>query len=153
MKVVSSLSAAVLLLAPALSSFADHHGAPPKSQFTEQHKLLAKDVGTWKAEMKMYMAGPDKPPTVVEATEVNTLMEGGLWLLTDFDAGQFKGHGQYGYDPIKKKYVGTWIDTMTPHISAMQGTVNKAGRLVMYMNSIDIATGKTEKMKSVSHHK
>ena len=53
-------------------------------------------------------------------------MLGGMWLLSEFEGkigGQtFMGHGQFGYDPIKKKYIGTWADTMSPHLSMMEGT-------------------------------
>jgi len=43
-----------------------------------------------------------------------------MWLVSRFEgeaAGMpFVGVGTSGYDPEKKKYVGTWVDTMTPHL-------------------------------------
>ena len=43
---------------------------------------------------------------------------GGLWVAStfqgDFGGMTFEGRGQFGYDPAKKKYVGTWIDSMSP---------------------------------------
>ena len=41
---------------------------------------------------------------------------GGFWLLLDYkgDFGgmKFEGKGATGYDPNKKKYVSTWVDSM-----------------------------------------
>ena len=86
---------------------------------TDEHKIFASDEGTWDATVKSYNSGPDAEPSVSKGTEVNTLMHGGLWLLSkfegDFGGEKFEGRGQFGYDPIKKKYVGTWIDSMSPH--------------------------------------
>src|SRR5215469_14718110 len=48
---------------------------------------------------------------------------GGFWLVEDFkgEGGMFEGRGTTGYDPIKKKYVSTWIDSESPVMMTMQG--------------------------------
>ena len=50
--------------------------------------------------------------------EKNELLKGGLWLISRFEGEvvgtPFTGIGTFGYDPAEKKYVGTWVDTMTP---------------------------------------
>ena len=89
---------------------------------TPEHDLLKRDVGTWDAVVKIYPPGAE--PMESKATEKNELMDGGLWLIGHFEgeiAGMpFKGIGTTGYDPIEKKYVGTWVDTMTPHLTVMK---------------------------------
>ena len=84
---------------------------------TPQHKILAQDAGTWDATLAVYMEGPDAKPVVSQGVETNTLMAGGLWLLSDFrgefDGQPFHGRSRLGYDPKKGKYVGTWVDSMT----------------------------------------
>ncbi len=125
---------------------------PPVPKPTKQHELMKKDVGKWTAEMKMYMA-PDAPPMVMPATEVNTMMENDLWLLSEFESGPYKGRGQFGYDPIKKKHVGTWIDNMSTQMGIMEGDYNKeTGELVMYSTMYDPETESTYKTKSVTKY-
>jgi hypothetical protein len=59
-------------------------------------------------------------------------MVGGFWLITDFKSemmGQpFQGHGTMGYDPGKKKYVSTWVDSMTPSLSVGESDYDAATR-------------------------
>ncbi|MEX0611979.1 MAG: DUF1579 domain-containing protein [Pirellulales bacterium] len=96
---------------------------------TEEHKLLQKDVGTWDATLTIWpMEGAE--PMESKGTEKNELLEGGLWLASRFegDAGgmKFAGIGTTGYDPVEKKYVGTWVDSMTPHLMLTKGEYDKA---------------------------
>jgi len=112
-------------------------GPPPPFKPMAEHKVLAEEVGTWDASVKTFMAGPTAPPTVSKGTETNRLMTGGLWLLSDFsgDIGgaKFEGHGQFGFDPTKKKYVGTWVDSMSPNISQLEGTYDAKTRTITYV--------------------
>ena len=68
--------------------------------------------------MKLFHT-PDAEPTVSKATETNELI-GGMWLVSRFEGQMmgmpFTGVGHWGYDPAEKKYVGTWIDNMTPYM-------------------------------------
>jgi len=113
------VAACIVISLSALSASAQ---APPSAK-TPEHELLKKDVGTWDAVVKIFP--PQGEPIESKATEKNELMEGGLWLITDFEGKigdvPFKGHGTFGYDPVEKKYVGTWIDTMTPSLTIMKG--------------------------------
>jgi hypothetical protein len=57
-------------------------------------------------------------------------MLGGFWQISEFKSeimGQpFEGRGTSGYDPAQKKYVGTWVDTMTPGLATVEGTYDAA---------------------------
>jgi hypothetical protein len=83
-----------------------------------EHALLAKDVGTWDATVESFME-PGKPPMVSKGVETTTLGPGGLWTITSFKSEMmglpFEGHGTNGYDPAKKVFVGTWIDSMSTY--------------------------------------
>jgi hypothetical protein len=122
-KTLAVVSLSLLALAtPALAQM------PPMPTPGPEHEMLRKDVGTWDATVEMFMA-PGAPPEVSKGTETVTMM-GGFWQLTEFKSemmGQpFEGRGATGYDPAKKKYVGTWVDTMTPGYYTVEGTYDAA---------------------------
>jgi hypothetical protein len=93
-----------------------------------EHEILKKDVGTWDAEVEM-MASPGAPASVSKGVEKVTML-GGFWQLTEFQSEimgmPFEGRGATGFDPAKKKYVGTWMDSMTPGYYTVEGTYDKA---------------------------
>ncbi|HYN03132.1 MAG TPA: DUF1579 domain-containing protein [Vicinamibacteria bacterium] len=122
-KVLAVVSLSVLSLSvPSLAQM------PPMPTPGPEHDMLKKDVGTWDATVEMFMA-PGAPPEVSKGTETVTMM-GGFWQLAEFKSemmGQpFEGRGAMGYDPAKKKYVGTWVDTMTPGYSTVEATYDPA---------------------------
>ena len=107
---------------------------PPKP--TAEHGILASDEGTWDATMTSFLGGPDRKAVVSSGTEVNTVVAGGLWVVSRFEAvidgKQFEGHGHFGYDPLKKKYVGTWIDSMSPILSLLEGRYDAKTKTMTY---------------------
>jgi hypothetical protein len=110
--------------------------AQPGAKPTAEHKILAQDEGTWDATIKSFTAGPDAEPMISRGTEVNTVLTGGLWLLSKFDGDfggvKFEGRGQFGYDPVKKKYVGSWIDSLSPNLSVLEGTYDPRTKTMTY---------------------
>lgn len=86
-----------------------------------EHRVFEKDVGTWDAEIEVRM-GPGAEPQRSKGVSVNRLVGGGAWLVTDYqtDSG-FEGHGVYGFDQTKQKYVGTWVDTMRRFMVVAEG--------------------------------
>ncbi|RMF39036.1 MAG: DUF1579 domain-containing protein, partial [Planctomycetota bacterium] len=87
-----------------------------------EYRILKKDVGRWIAKMKMWEGPGD--PIEAEGTEINRMV-GPYFVVSDFKVelnGQpFAGHGVFGYDAEKKKYVGSWIDSMSPIAMHMVG--------------------------------
>ncbi len=136
-----------LFLALTTSGLASAQGA------TAEHLALASEVGVWDAQSKFWMA-PDSPPMVSKAIETNTML-GGMWLISEFKGDMvgmpFLGRGQFGYDPVTKKFVGTWIDSMNPHLSVMEGSMDESNkRLTMLSQGRDARTGKESISKMVT---
>jgi hypothetical protein len=126
------------------------------SKPTEQHKLLEHEVGTWDANVKIW-GEPGAEPLESKATEKNELLPGGLWIISRFEgemAGmKFSGVGTTGYDPIEKKYVATWIDSMSPHMMIMKGEYDPATKTTTLTgDSRDPMTGKMVSTKEISRH-
>lgn len=119
-----------------LTALAVAQEPPPIPQPLPEHKVLTADVGTWDATIKSSM-GPDVEPAVSKGTEVNEIMPGGMWRLSRFDGNfgtmRFQGRGQFGFDPVKKKYVGTWIDSMSTILSVLEGEYDEKTKTMTYV--------------------
>jgi hypothetical protein len=125
--------AASILGAGSMANAQNDHPVPKP---TAEHKILAADEGTWDATVKAYPNGPDSQPQISKGVEINTVISGGLWLVStfrsDFGGMPFEGRGQFGYDPAQKKYVGTWIDSMSPALSVLEGSYDAKTKTLTY---------------------
>src|SRR5262245_16333106 len=107
MKTVTYFCAAVVaavLVAPAARA----QPAPPKPG--PEHEILKKMEGDWDLVMKF--EGGEAKGTVKYKMEL-----GGLWLAgaleSELFGTKFQGKSLDGYDPMKKKFVGVWVDSMS----------------------------------------
>lgn len=118
---------------------------------TAEHKILASEEGTWDAAVKSFDGGPNAEPVSSKGTEVNTLLPGGLWLVSKFEGEfggmKFEGHGQFGFDPNKKKYIGTWIDSMMPTMSVLEGEYDAKTKTMTYVGEGTGPDGKSKYMQ------
>jgi len=151
-KLALTAAPALFLAVPA----AAQQGMPmPKP--TAEHAILTQDEGTWDAVVEMFM-GPGAPPVTSKGVETNVVGCGGLCLISDFKGemapGQpFHGHGTSAWDPTKKKYVGSWTDSMSNGIAMSEATYDAAAKTMTgYMEGPD-ATGKMARMRSVVEYK
>jgi hypothetical protein len=107
----------------------------------EAHKKLVSFVGSWDAEVKVWMAGPAGEPTVSKGTSEHKMILGGRYLQQDYTGDmmgqQFIGVGVTGYDNMKKKYVASWIDNMGTALSTMEGTIDKDGKTITMWGTMD----------------
>ncbi|MFM9909099.1 MAG: DUF1579 domain-containing protein [Chitinophagaceae bacterium] len=92
------------------------------------HKWLAKQVGTWEADVSQWM-DPSAPPTKAKATDVVSMTMNGLYQIADFSSTMMgmpmMGHSTLGYDNAKKIFVLSWIDNMGSGIVYMIGTYDE----------------------------
>lgn len=99
----------------------------------KEHQWLQKLVGEWTYETEATMA-PGKPPEKFTGTEsVRSL--GGVWVLCEGRC-EMPGGGTgttimtLGYDPMKKRYLGTFIGSMMTHLWVYEGELDAAGRVL-----------------------
>ncbi|MGH7413125.1 MAG: DUF1579 domain-containing protein [Candidatus Rokuibacteriota bacterium] len=99
----------------------------------KEHQWLQKLVGEWTSEADATME-PGKPPEKFKGTEsVRSL--GGLWILAE-GQGEMPGGGAattmmtLGYDPQRKRYVGTFIGSMMTHLWGYDGALDAAERVL-----------------------
>jgi hypothetical protein len=100
----------------------------PKPQ--KEHEWVQQLTGEWDTEGEI-TSEPGKPPMKTKGGEVNRSI-GGFWILSehkgDFFGTPFTGILSLGYSPEKKKYVGTWIDSVTSHLWSYTGSLDEAGK-------------------------
>jgi hypothetical protein len=98
-----------------------------------EHKLLAAMAGDWTYDAKFWMA-PDAPPMEMKGTAKRTLIMGGRFLQDDVANANgsmpFQGLGLTGYDNHTKKYVATWVDSMTTSIMQSTGEASADGKTI-----------------------
>ncbi|MBK9385973.1 MAG: DUF1579 domain-containing protein [Planctomycetes bacterium] len=128
---MKSLAAAALLALSALgaSSLQD---APSGPTGTPEHKWLRQLVGEWEVASECW-TGPSTPPMKFESVEKARAI-GELWVLAESNgkvAGiPFTSLLTLGYDPAKKCYVGSWVDTMQTHHWVFRGALDEAQKLL-----------------------
>jgi hypothetical protein len=142
---------AVLALAalPALAQM------PPMPAPGPEHEMLKKDVGTWDATVEM-SASPEMPASVSKGVEKVTML-GGFWQLSEFQSEMmgmpFEGRGTMGFDPAKKKFVGTWVDSMTPGYYTVEGTYDAATKTLTATMEGPDPSGKVTRTKETTEWK
>jgi hypothetical protein len=99
----------------------------------DEQDVFRKDVGTWDAELEI-RPEPGQPPQRSQGVSVGRLIAGGRWLVVDFknQTTGFEGHGVYGWDAAKKKYVGTWVDDMRASLTVLEGDWDPAQRTMTF---------------------
>jgi hypothetical protein len=121
---------------------------PPKPG--PEHAQLKRVEGTWEASVKF--EGGESKGTMTYKMEL-----GGLWLVGDFKGdfqGQkFTGKGLDTYDPVKKKYISVWFDSMSTSPMTMEGTFDKDKEILTLTGEGPGMDGKMTKYKGVLEHK
>jgi hypothetical protein len=104
-----------------------------KTEPQREHEWLAKLVGQWTFEADCNM-GPGQPPAKHGGSETVRSL-GGLWVLAEGE-GEMPGGGAaatlmtLGYDPQKRRYVGTWIGSMMTHLWVYEGEMDASGKVL-----------------------
>ena len=149
--------AAALLVLPVAAGLAAQEEREKKQQpgkeekgmpsFTpsKEHQMLKKFDGDWEFTSKCFMPGMDEMEG--KGTETCRMTHGGFW--SDVEAKgmmaskEWSGRGFVGWDPQKKKYVGVWIDSMTPYVYKFEGDADGQGKTWTFKTQgVDPKTGK-----------
>ena len=120
----------------------------------DAHKKLEPFVGSFTVKTKMWM-DPSKPPEETTGTSENKWVLGGRFVEQHVEGtamGQpFAGIGYTGYDNYKKKYVGSWTDSMGTMMMTSTGTADVSGKKFTFWSTVDdVVMKKSVKVKSVA---
>jgi hypothetical protein len=162
MKTKLSLAAFALLIAGAAYALDETKPESPAETYempkpTKEHQWLDRLVGEWESTGEITMA-PGQEPIKSKASETVRSL-GGFWTVAQSE-GECMGQKvssvmTLGYDPESKKYVGTWVDSVMPHLWKYEGTVDESGdKLTLLSEGPDMMTpGKMCKFKEVMEFK
>lgn len=96
---------------------------------TPEHAWLASLAGEWSVRCLYFMGSPDAPIEVRGKETVERL--GHYWIFARFEAdvlgSPMQGQAATGYDPVKRRFIGTWKDTSTPFHYSFEGTMEETG--------------------------
>jgi hypothetical protein len=131
------------------------------SKLNENHKLLAQLAGTWKYDVKMWMA-PDAPPMLSKGTAVRKPIMDGRYFVLNVTGNmkmpaedgkmknfEFKGMSIEGYDNVQKKFIGTWCDNMGTGVMMSTGTYDPATKSFTYNSEMEMMPGMKTKAREV----
>ncbi len=104
----------------------DKPDAPAPGKAGAEYEFLKRFVGQWDCENEMFIE-PGKPPAKSKGS-MTSHMVGNYWVILavngEFLGQPYHGQGTFGFDSLKKKkYVGTWADSMSDFLWHYEGTV------------------------------
>ena len=95
----------------------------PPFKATPEHEFLARQEGKWDV-CCTYSMGPEIDPMEVTGSETAEML-GPFWLVTRFEAdllgSPMSGQASTGYDPVRKRFVGSWKDSSIPFLYTFEG--------------------------------
>lgn len=123
---------------------------------TAQHERLTPFIGTFKAEVKIWM-GPGEP-SVTTGTMHNTWTLGGRFVRQSYKGDSvpgpnpfpdFEGQGYWGYNKNTGQYEGFWIDTASTVMQNEKGSVDEPGKVWTMTGEIVGPDGESSIKRSV----
>lgn len=97
-----------------------------------QHERLLAHVGAWNVTCTYFM-NPTGEPMEIECKETVEAL-GPFWTVSLFEATffdqPFQGRATSGFEPHSGRYVGTWIDSMMPHLFYFTGEPGQDGEAI-----------------------
>lgn len=111
------------------SSWLRSEDAPAPPPVTKEHTWLKQFVGQWETNLEATVPGQ---PAMKCAGTISSRALGNFWVVNEMKSDMMGfsmvGMQTVGYDPKSKKFVGTWVDSMSDHLWKYEGTVDTTGK-------------------------
>ena len=145
---------------PSAESQAPQAGGPTPEQMAmwqkiaapgAAHDVLKPVIGTFRAEVTFFMPGmPDGQCS--QGTMVNSSVLGGRYVEMRYqgDGDCMQGIGFVGYDNVKRKYTGLWMDTMSTQIMVSEGSIDAAGKVITQECDVECPMQGKQHMRTVT---
>lgn len=97
-------------------------------------QALTQWAGEWTSEAEIYME-PGKPPVKSKGWEKSRMI-GPHWLVSEGESDlmgmKYNALTTIGYDPQKKKYIGTTVDSFSSHMHKYEGGFDATGKILTF---------------------
>lgn len=117
--------AVTLVLVTTATGLADDTASKP----AKEHQFLKKFVGTWDCASDCSV-GPGQEVMKTTAVSSNRMI-GDFWVVNEIVSenshAKVTAIQTIGFDEKKKKFVGTWVDSMFNHLWQYEGSLNESG--------------------------
>jgi hypothetical protein len=116
MRVILSSVALCLALLASSAARAETAAAPAPAV----HEPVRLQAGVWDADIRFFDPATGAPNGSAKGVQTNVLLANGHWVTNDLQVWgaegpggkpSFQGHGVWGWDPVARQYVDTWVDT------------------------------------------
>ena len=113
------------------------------------HEKLARHIGDWDLEVSILM-DPSAPPMKEKGSSKISWLFPGRWVKEEIKSSMmgmpFEGLAILGYDNFKKKYVGSFVDSMGTSLATMEGNFGMDGKtMLLYGTMNEPMTGEQDK--------
>lgn len=120
---------------------------------SKAHEMLAKDTGTWDADMTFWMEGNPEPQKAKSVAVYKMILDGKYQEGTykgDMWGMPFEGRGMTAYDNASKEYIATWVDNMGTGMLVSRGKYDEATKTLTFNGAmVDPVTGKEKQIKEI----
>jgi hypothetical protein len=124
-----------------------------------QHEALQRRVGSWDATVKFWYA-PGGQADVSQAHSTVEAIMGGRYMLERFtstmpDGSAFEGLGMVGFDNLQRRFVATWVDSMSSGVMTAESTsfANDFSRIEYHGEAPDPVAKNLKDQRSVEYWK
>jgi hypothetical protein len=117
------------------------------------HEMLAKDTGTWDAEMTFWTPENPEPQKATAVAAYKMILDGKFQegvFKGDMWGMPFEGRGTTAYDNASKQFITTWIDNMGTGMLVSRGQYDETSKTITFHGAmVDPVTGKEKKVKEI----
>jgi hypothetical protein len=112
---------------------ADEEAIAMKAEILEQHRWLEQLTGRWRVTFDMPDANGEQPSEGAWIDETRSL--GGAWIVSEMtgimpDGSKATNIMMLGYDPEKKRYVGSFASSVMTYLWVYEGTLDETGTVL-----------------------
>ena len=125
--------------------------APTAAATGHETDVVLMENGTWDADIEFPPEEEGKEPGHAKGVQINSMVQGKKFIKNEFSVNgtEYGGHGVWGWDTQKKKYVGIWVDANQDYVRFDEGTWDAATKTMTWWSDCPHPQGGTYKQRMI----